>query len=87
MQPLTGRGAAIAVAVLVGSSFVVWSMNGTRADESPTRSIGERIDQQVPPVDLQPPDRALAPNPDETSFGTLQEDGTTYCGVTCAENH
>ena len=62
-------------------------MSASTTDHPAGRSIGgERSDQHQPQADLRPGGNALGRTPDESSFGTLQEDGT-YCGVFCAENH
>lgn len=79
---------AAAVAIVLGSSWVLLSNNETGGDQ-PT---GRTIDVELRGAHLDRIDVRLdggleiAGDPDETSFGTLQEDGT-YCGVTCWENH
>jgi hypothetical protein len=77
-----------AVAIVLGSSWALLSNNETGNDQHTERAIdvegkGEHPDRIDVRVDRGSP---TAGNPDESSFGTLQEDGT-YCGVTCAENH
>lgn len=76
------------VAVLLGSSCVLVLNNETGSDQPLRRSIDvERKGEHLNRIDVVVDEgRAQAGNPDESSFGTLQEDGT-YCGVFCAEDH
>jgi hypothetical protein len=75
----------LVAAVTLGSGC---SLQATTQDASPPRTGGStdahervyRIESAVVPGG------GLGGNPRESSFGTVQPDGT-YCGVFCAENH
>jgi hypothetical protein len=89
VSPL-GSLAAVAIATVtaLASGWAIVAMSGTSTQQDAAPSIGiERNDERAGAAGAKADSGgALASNPNESSFGTLQEDGT-YCGVTCWETH
>jgi hypothetical protein len=89
MKPLGSVVGVILATVIVLASG--WSIRATTQGIS-THRTGESMDvgdahDRIYRVDsILLPDYDVAGNPAESSFGTVQPDGT-YCGVFCSENH
>ena len=73
----------VASIVLVsGCSLQATTHSGAR----PTSGLADAHERHYRIESAVLPDRVFAGNPSESSFGTVQPDGT-YCGAFCSENH
>jgi hypothetical protein len=88
VKPIRSAGLVVlgAAAVLSSGWAVLPNLQNASAGNT-GGSIGVGIGHERPHrVDSISYERDLAADPHESSFGTLQSDGT-YCGVFCAESH